>query len=57
MDDHPQYKKEESDYNYVEATYLGELYKGKHGQSDKEYADSRSPGGKMVSGDSKSEWC
>ena len=36
-----------------------ELYKGKHGQSDKEYADSRSPGGKMVSGDSKmsgAEW-
>ena len=32
---------------------LLELYKGKHGQSDKEYADSRSPGGKMVSGDSK----
>ena len=30
-----------------------EGYKGKHGQSDKEYADSRSPGGKMVSGDSK----
>jgi len=52
MDDHPQYKKEESDYNYVEA-YLGELYKGKHGQTDKQYADSRSPGGKMVSGDSK----
>ena len=32
---------------------LLELYKGKHGQSEKEYADSRSPGGKMVSGDSK----
>lgn len=30
-----------------------EGYKGKHGQSDKEYADSRSSGGKMVSGDSK----
>jgi hypothetical protein len=30
-----------------------ELYKGKHGQTDKQYADSRSPGGKMVSGDSK----
>jgi hypothetical protein len=30
-----------------------EVYKGKHGQSDKEYADSRSQGGKMVSGDSK----
>jgi len=32
---------------------IEELYKGKHGQSEKEYADSRSPGGKMVSGDSK----
>ena len=30
-----------------------EVYKGRHGQSDKEYADSRSQGGKMVSGDSK----
>jgi hypothetical protein len=30
-----------------------ELYKGKHGQSEKEYQDSRSQGGKMVSGDSK----
>ena len=30
-----------------------EVYKGKHGQSDKEYADSRSQGGKMISGDSK----
>ena len=32
---------------------LDELYKGKHGQSEKEYQDSRSDGGKMVSGDSK----
>ena len=32
---------------------MREGYKGKHGQSDKEYADSRSQGGKMVSGDSK----
>ena len=46
MDDHPQYKKEEVEN-------VEEVYKGKHGQSDKEYADSRSPGGKMVSGDSK----
>jgi hypothetical protein len=30
-----------------------EGYKGKHGQTDKQYADSRSSGGKMVSGDSK----
>ena len=36
-----------------EVEQVDELYKGKHGQSDKEYADSRSPGGKMVSGDSK----
>jgi len=39
-------------YKQVHAP-IEELYKGKHGQSDKEYADSRSPGGKMVSGDSK----
>ena len=32
---------------------LEELYKGKHGQSEKEYQDGRSDGGKMVSGDSK----
>ena len=30
-----------------------EGYKGKHGQSDKEYAASRSQGGKMISGDDK----
>ena len=30
-----------------------ELYKGKHGQSEKDYQDSRSDAGKMVSGDSK----
>lgn len=46
MDDHPQYKKEEVEN-------VEELYKGKHGQTDKQYADSRSQGGKMVSGDSK----
>ena len=41
-------------YQHVNAPQdIEELYKGKHGQSDKEYADSRSPGGKMVSGDSK----
>ena len=32
---------------------IEELYKGKHGQTEKEYADSRSQGGKMISGDSK----
>ncbi len=36
-----------------EVENVDEVYKGKHGQSDKEYADSRSQGGKMVSGDSK----
>ena len=32
---------------------IEERYKGKHGQSDKEYAASRSQGGKMISGDDK----
>ena len=36
-----------------EEAEMQEVWKGKHGQSDKEYADSRSQGGKMVSGDSK----
>ena len=36
------------DFNYVE-----EIYKGKHGQSEKDYQDSRSDAGKMISGDSK----
>ena len=36
-----------------EVEQVVELYKGKHGQTDKQYADSRSQGGKMVSGDSK----
>ena len=36
-----------------EVERVDELYKGKHGQSEKEYQDSRSDGGKMVSGDSK----
>ena len=30
-----------------------ELYKGKHGQSEKQYQDGRSDAGKMISGDSK----
>ena len=60
LDDHPQFKKEE--VSGIAAAYQAvydkeevemEGYKGKHGQSDKEYADSRSSGGKMVSGDSK----
>ena len=36
-----------------EATQFDELYKGKHGQSEKEYQDGRSDAGKMISGDSK----
>ena len=43
LDDHPQFKKDK----------VEEVYKGKHGQSDKEYAASRSQGGKMISGDDK----
>ena len=39
--------------NCVKEEELDELYKGKHGQSEKEYQDGRSDGGKMVSGDSK----
>ena len=46
LDDHPQFKKEDVEQ-------VDELYKGKHGQSEKEYQDGRSDGGKMVSGDSK----
>ncbi len=36
-----------------EEDQIDERYKGKHGQSEKEYQDGRSQGGKMVSGDSK----
>ena len=36
-----------------ETENVEELYKGKHGQSEKEYQDSRSDAGKMISGDSK----
>ena len=36
-----------------EVENVEELYKGKHGQSDKEYMDSRSDAGKQISGDSK----
>ena len=39
-----------SDYSWDE---LYELYKGKHGQSEKEYQDGRSDAGKQISGDSK----
>ena len=36
-----------------EVEQVAELYKGKHGQTEKEYQDSRSDAGKMISGDSK----
>jgi len=39
--------------NCVKEEELDELYKGKHGQTEKQYQDSRSDAGKMVSGDSK----
>ena len=39
--------------NCVKEEELDELYKGKHGQSEKQYQDGRSDAGKMVSGDSK----
>ena len=47
-------KKEEGKKTKKEEFELvDERYKGKHGQSEKEYKDDRSQGGKMVSGDSK----
>ena len=50
----PAYQKfKAGDKRYKAADHMNEVYKGKHGQTDKEYADSRSQGGKMVSGDSK----
>ncbi len=36
-----------------EEVELDELYKGKHGQSEKEYQDNRSDAGKRISGDSQ----
>jgi len=36
-----------------ETEQVDELYQGKHGQTEKQYQDSRSNAGKMVSGDSK----
>ena len=40
-------------FSIQEIENVVELYKGKHGQSEKQYQDGRSDGGKMVSGDSK----
>ena len=48
--------KEQVHLSDISRTYLdqvSELYKGKHGQTEKQYQDSRSDAGKMVSGDSK----
>ena len=39
--------------NCVKEEEIEELYKGKHGQTEKQYQDGRSDAGKMVSGDSK----
>jgi len=36
-----------------EVENVEEIYKGKHGQTEKQYQDSRSNAGKMISGDSK----
>lgn len=41
-------------YRAMYDSNLDELYKGKHGQSETEYQDSRSDAGKRTSGDSKS---
>lgn len=46
-------KARERNVTKEEVENVEELYKGKHGQSEKEYQDGRSDGGKMVSGDSK----
>ena len=40
-------------FSIEEIENVMELYKGKHGQSEKDYQDSRSDAGKMISGDSK----
>jgi hypothetical protein len=39
--------------NRMSEENVEELYKGKHGQSEKEYMDGRSDAGKQISGDSK----
>lgn len=41
-------------YRAMYDSNLDELYKGRHGQSETEYQDSRSDAGKRISGDSKS---
>ena len=46
-------KKQEAKQEKATFGKVDEVYKGKHGQSDKEYMDSRSDAGKQISGDSK----
>ena len=46
-------KRNERENKNEEVENVEELYKGKHGQTEKQYQDSRSDAGKMVSGDSK----
>ena len=46
-------EKKQRKMNKEEVEQVDELYKGKHGQTEKQYQDSRSPAGKMISGDSK----
>jgi len=43
----------ETENKFLTFGQFDELYKGKHGQTEKQYQDSRSDAGKMVSGDSK----
>ena len=45
--------KKQASLKKEEVEQVDELYKGKHGQTEKEYQDSRSDAGKMISGDSK----
>jgi hypothetical protein len=40
-------------FDHMSEEWLEELWKGKHGQSEKEYMDGRSDAGKQISGDSK----
>jgi len=43
----------ETENKFLTFGQFDELYKGKHGQTEKQYQDGRSDAGKMVSGDSK----
>jgi len=45
--------KKQASLKKEEVEQVDELYTGKHGQTEKEYQDSRSDAGKMISGDSK----